>query len=138
MTASWRKPAKAVGALVMLAGLVPPISINDEPRPAFPGRSLLASFAKEEASEPAPLYFRHQDNRALRRGDWKIVASGKSSPWELYDLSRDRSESVNLADQLPDLLAELVAIWTARDAEYAKQGATGSPLPRAGQTKAKP
>ena len=127
-----------VPTLLELAGLAPPISINDEPRPAFPGRSLLASFAKAEASEPAPLYFRHQDNRALRRGDWKIVASGKSAPWELYDLSRDRSESVNLADQLPDLLAELVAIWTARDAEYAKQGATGSPLPRAGQTKAKP
>ena len=126
-----------VPTLLDLAGLVPPASFHDEPRPAFPGRSLVATFANDEPVAHEPLFFKHQDNRALRRGDWKIVATGKNAPWELYDLATDRSERLNLADKHPDTLTELVAIWTARDAEYTQQGATGSPLPRPGQAKAK-
>ena len=33
------------------------------------------------------LWWLHEGNRALRVGDWKIVAAGKDSPWELYDLN---------------------------------------------------
>lgn len=43
----------------------------------------------------------HEDNRALRAGDWKIVAVGKDSPGELSDLTRDRSESKNVASSNP-------------------------------------
>ena len=32
------------------------------------------------------LWWLHEGNRALRVGDWKIVAAGKDGPWELYDL----------------------------------------------------
>ena len=124
--------------LLELAGLTPPGSFNGEPRPAFPGRSLVASFANDEPVAHEPLFFKHEGNRALRRGDWKIVATGKDAPWELYDLSQDRSERHNLADKHPEVVRELADLWTARDAEYTKQGATGSPLPRPGQTKTKP
>ena len=47
----------------------------------------------------------------LRVGDWKIVAAGKESPWELYDLSKDRGESNNLADQYPEKVSALAAVW---------------------------
>jgi arylsulfatase len=40
------------------------------------------------------------------------VAAGKDSPWELYDLSSDRSESRNLAGDQPEKVRELAAIWT--------------------------
>ena len=56
----------------------------------------------------------HEGNRALRVGDWKIVAAGAAGEWELYDLATDRAESQNLAAIKQDKLAELVAIWTAR------------------------
>ena len=35
----------------------------------------------------------HVGNRAVRVGDWKIVAAGEKNPWELYNLAVDRGES---------------------------------------------
>jgi arylsulfatase len=60
----------------------------------------------------------HEGNRALRVGNWKIVAAGKDSPWELYDFSADRSESKNLAKDKPEKVSELAAMWTKLSDEY--------------------
>ncbi len=123
--------------MLELAGITPPATFNDEPRPSFPGRSLVAAFASEDAHPREPIFFKHQDNRALRVGDWKITAAGADAAWELYDLTSDRSEMHDLAAKHPDKVKELADLWASRDSEYAKQGATGSPLSRAGQGKAK-
>jgi Carbohydrate esterase, sialic acid-specific acetylesterase/Sulfatase len=44
--------------------------------------------------------------------------AGKDSPWELYDLSSDRSESRNLAGDKPEKVRELAATWTKQLEEY--------------------
>jgi arylsulfatase len=44
-------------------------------------------------------------------GDWKLVAANEEA-WELYNLSADRTESNNLADQMPDKVLELEKQWT--------------------------
>lgn len=120
--------------LLELAGVAAPATWNGQPRPPLPGRSLIPIFAKDTAVPHDAIYFRHTENRGLRLHDWKIVAAGKNAPWELYDLTRDRAESHNLAETHPDKLQELVGIWTALDAEYARHGATGKPLrPRSGK-----
>lgn len=151
LIAHWPKGIKARGELrhtpghlvdivptmLELAGITPPEKWNDEPRPKFPGQSLASTFDDPATHEHEPLFFKHQGNRALRRGDWKIVASGDSSPWELYNLAKDRSEQNNLADSNQDMVKELAAIWTARDLEYARQGATGEPLSRPNNAKGK-
>ena len=116
--------------LLELAGVTPPVEWNNEARPALPGRSLVPAFAAEIGTEHAPIFFKHQDNRALRAGNWKIAATGKDGAWELYDLTNDRAESHNLAAEQPGKLTELSALWTQLDAEYAKQGATGGRLPK--------
>ena len=123
--------------MLELAGLPAPKTFHEESRPLFPGRSLVASFAKEDVRPHEPLFFKHQDNRALRVGDWKITAAGADGSWELYDLATDRSERHDLAAQQPEKVKELAGLWMARSTEYAQQGATGAPLPRAGQGKAK-
>ena len=95
------------------------------------GRSLVPSFAKDVIVPRECLFFKHEGNRALRAGDWKIVASGPDAAWELYDLAGDRSETHDLAARYPDRVKELTALWARHDEEFRKQGATGKPLPGA-------
>ncbi len=120
-----------VPTLLQVAELKAPSVANGEARPDLPGKSLMPAFARDEPIERECLFFKHEGNRALRVGDWKIVASGANSNWELYDLSTDRSESLDLANQHPERVKKLAQLWTERDAEFARQGATGAPLPRA-------
>jgi arylsulfatase A-like enzyme len=74
------------------------------------GRSLAPIFQGEQRIGHEWLYFQFSDNRALRRGDWKIV-SARGGPWELYDLAADRTELNDLADQHPDKVQELAQQW---------------------------
>ena len=76
------------------------------------------------------LYFNHNDNRAIRAGDWKLIATGKNGPWELYDLSKDRCEQHNLAAAQPDRVQKLAAMWSAHDAEYARVRESAPPTTR--------
>ena len=52
----------------------------------------------------------HAGNRAIRQGNFKLVAA-KGDPWELYDLSRDRAESNNLSNKMPDKAKALENSW---------------------------
>jgi arylsulfatase A-like enzyme len=119
-----------VPTLLELSGAPTPTSWNGESRPPLAGRSLVAALAKDVSIERDALYWHHQGNRALRQGDWKIVATGQGEPWELYNLASDRAEMHDLAAQQPERVQTLAALWSLRDAEYAKQGATGALLPR--------
>ncbi|MDR3637436.1 MAG: arylsulfatase [Isosphaeraceae bacterium] len=111
--------------LLELAAVAPPAAWNGEPRPVLPGRSLVPTFAGDVSIKRDALFFKHSDNRALRVGDWKIVASGPQAPWELYNLANDRAEMHTLAAHNPEKAAELAQLWLRRDTEYARQGATG-------------
>jgi arylsulfatase len=77
------------------------------------GVSLLSSF-RGEAQEQRAIGFEHQFARGFRKGNWKI-AWGKKMPeeatWELYDLSKDRTEQNNLAKSHPEITEALAAEW---------------------------
>ena len=78
--------------------------------PPFAGRSLLPTIMNDEPVDREFLWWLHESNRAVRVGDWKLVAA-KGDPWELYDLAEDRAEQSNLAAQMPDKVKELEAVW---------------------------
>jgi arylsulfatase len=68
------------------------------------------------ADEPRTLFWEHEGNRAVRRGDWKLVAVHES-PWELYDLANDRTELQDIASAQPARVKELESLyeaWAAR------------------------
>jgi arylsulfatase len=86
----------------------------------LPGKSLAPAFQKDGAVTRDYLYFNHNKNRAIRSGDWKLIATGEKGPWELYDLSKDRCEQRDLAQVHPELAARLSALWKERDENFVK------------------
>ncbi len=99
-----------VPTVLQLAGLAKPTHWQGEPIPAAPGKSLVPVFAKDAAISRDSLWWLHDGHRAVRVGDWKLVAA-KGDPWELYDLTTDRAEQHNLAAEKPDKVKELEHIW---------------------------
>lgn len=48
--------------------------------------------------------------QAIRQGNWKGVKLAPDSAWALYDLSNDLSESINIADDHPDIIARFASL----------------------------
>ncbi len=80
----------------------------DAPGPS--GKSLFSAIVGDEKIGPRDLWWLHEGNRAIRRDDWKLVASRDQS-WELYDLAIDRAETTDVASQYPDRVKELADAW---------------------------
>lgn len=93
---------------------------NGRTAPPLPGVSLVPALSRDVAVQRDPLYFHHIGNRALRMGDWKLVAA-EGDPWELYDLRSDRSEMRNLAARYPERVADMEARWKAFDEVFRSQ-----------------
>ncbi len=74
------------------------------------GRSLTPAFQGEEIEREA-IFWEHEGNRAIRVGDWKLVAKGDTGPWELYNIRADRAELNNLAAAEPTRVRVLSAQW---------------------------
>jgi arylsulfatase len=89
--------------------------------PSKPGVSLAKAITSGQQIKRDFIYFNHSDNRALRKGDWKIVARGLAGSWELYDMRTDRCEQNNLAAKMPALVLSMSDQWHTLDQLYAKQ-----------------
>lgn len=96
---------------VDLAGVKYPPERDGQPITPLEGISLRPVFGGQPLTRGQPLFFEHEGNRAVRDGQWKLVAKGPAGPWELYDMSADRTETHNLADQHPDRVRQLVVQW---------------------------
>ena len=83
--------------------------------PSMEGISLLPFIKNPDAvSEERSVYWQHENHSAVRQGNWKLVTNNdrSQSEWELYDLSVDRSESNDVAEQQPQLVDRLAKQWT--------------------------
>jgi arylsulfatase len=76
------------------------------------GRSLTPAFSGGTIARDA-IFWEHEGNRAIRQGNWKLVAKHPAGRWELYDLQRDRTEMHDLAAAEPQRLAAMTAAWEA-------------------------
>ncbi len=104
---------KQPGHLIDLMATCVDVAGAKYPRDATPleGLSLQPAFANEQLQRTA-IYWEHEGNRAIRVGDWKLVAK-HAQDWELYDVSKDRIEANNLAAKNPDKVRELGALHAA-------------------------
>ena len=105
------------GHLIDIAATVYDLAGAQYPKDATPleGKSLVPAFANKPIDRDA-IFWEHEGNRAVRAGNWKLV-SKHGQPWELYDISKDRVESNDLAAKMPEKVKELAAKYDA----YAKR-----------------
>jgi arylsulfatase len=75
------------------------------------GKSLVPVLNRKPIDR-GPLCWEHEGNRAVRLGDWKLVAAHNES-WQLYHITEDRTESNNLASANPEKVNELKTLYTA-------------------------
>ncbi len=122
--------------ILELAGGKWPATFHGKPVPPPPGKSLVPAFAKDGSVQRDYLWWYHIGNRAIRVGDWKLVGADRS-PWELYDLRSDRSESKNLAAKLPEKVKELDQTWTRHMEEFRALALEGNPSNRPAKAKSK-
>jgi arylsulfatase len=108
-----------VPTVMELAGIQKPREWKGEAIPEAPGSSLAAAFQGDSALPPRRLWWLHEGHRAMRIGDWKLVAA-KGDPWELYDLTKDRAEQLNLIEKNPDKARELEQAWNDMTRHFTK------------------
>jgi arylsulfatase A-like enzyme len=90
-----------------------------QPKGEFDGVNLLDHLnAKSVAAPHEALYWRFGPQKAIRKGNWKLVDwrdfdAKRNSGWQLYDLAADIGEKTDLAKEQPQRVAELSAAWDA-------------------------
>jgi len=94
-----------------LAGATYPKTFNGHAITPMQGVSLVPALRGQALGRTEPLYWEHEGNRAIRDGNWKLVARGPAGDWELYDLDADRSELHNLAAEHPDRVKAMADQW---------------------------
>ena len=107
-----------VATLYDVLGVQAPDVYRGVPQHPVSGRSFAAALTDPAAPTANTLqYFENGGSRALVHNGWKAVckhdkgADFETEPWELYHLDVDASECNNLAESMPDKLAELIALW---------------------------
>jgi arylsulfatase len=115
------------------AGLPEPISVNGVQQKPIEGISMLYSFNEPKAAERHETqYFEMFGNRGIYHKGWTAVTRhktpwvlvGEKTPafdndvWELYDTSKDWSQSNDLSKQMPDKLHQLQRLWLMEAMRY--------------------
>lgn len=120
-----------VPTILEATGMEMPDYVEGVAQRPIDGKSFISTFANADAAEiRTTQYFEVFSNRALYHEGW-VAAHQHTFPWrqdfspgyeneiwELYNVAEDFSESNNVADQYPEKLEELKAIWEEEANKY--------------------
>jgi arylsulfatase len=114
-----KRPAHIIDIMptfIELAGGIYPDSLNGKPVKPMIGKSLVPVFKNINIEWERTLLWEHEGNRAVRKGDWKLVSrydqdAGGFMPWELYNLAEDRTELNDFSSDLPDKTREMIELY---------------------------
>src|SRR5436190_16872631 len=93
---------------VELAGAAYPKEYQGRTITPLEGKSLLPVLKGAEREGHEVICWEHFGARAIREGNWKMVAR-KGAKWELYDLSKDRTELEDRAGEIPERVKAMEA-----------------------------
>jgi arylsulfatase A-like enzyme len=95
-----------------VTGATYPADRDGKPTKPLQGVSLRPAFEGNDLNRGKPIFWEHEGNRAVRDGQWKLVAVA-NKPWRLYDMAADRTEQHDLAAEHPEKVKALAAAWDA-------------------------
>ena len=72
---------------------------------------------KTEVSPHESFFFQFEEHAALRMGDWKIVRTNPGTPWQLFNLKDDISETMDKSSERSDLVEKMNAAFLAKQEE---------------------
>jgi len=111
----WRRQAAqlpdVMATFLDIAGVEYPTTHDGKEIKPLEGVSMVPTFTDRPHGREV-LYFEHMGNRAVRRGQWKLVAE-RNGPWELYDMEAGRTETNNVAADHPEIVKELTELYHA-------------------------
>jgi arylsulfatase A-like enzyme len=107
-------PMHAVDIMPTLMNLV---GASVEPTPDFDGQNVWPVIKSgTPPTEPRDFYWVQGAGRqriAMRSGDWKLLRNGTDQAFQLFNIAEDPNETNNLADEMPERVAELKAMIEA-------------------------
>jgi arylsulfatase len=126
-----------VPTILELTGIPTPDMVNGIKQAPIEGTSFAYTFDKENAKAPTRhkiQYFEMMGQWALYNEGWLLSTKVNRAPWEafgaanpdplnnqvleLYDLTKDFSQSQNIADQNPDKVKEMKELFIAEAKKY--------------------
>jgi arylsulfatase A-like enzyme len=97
---------------VDVSGAKYPAEIGEHKIKPMEGVSLKPALSGKSLNRKRPIFWEHESNRAVRDGKWKLVYKA-DEPWELYDMTKDRTEMHDLSGANPKKAKELALQWDA-------------------------
>jgi arylsulfatase A len=74
------------------------------------GTDLTPLLLDDTAPPERMVFWRMNDEKAVRHGPWKLCLIGKSPP-ALYNLNSDLGKTIDLSSKRPDLVRSLTEAW---------------------------
>ena len=99
-----------------IAGISYPQEYHEHSIQALEGESFLPALHGSQWDRERPVFWEHEGNRAVRDGHWKL-ASKFPGNWELYDMTKDRTELNDLANKNKPQVEKMVKSYN----EWAQQ-----------------
>lgn len=107
-----------MATLVDITGADYPRNFNGMDITPMQGRSLLPVLRGKEPERKDPLFWEWKNGQAVREGEWKLVRHGLDLKWDLYHISEDPTETINLAGEFPDRVKEMEVLFAGWKASY--------------------
>src|SRR5215510_6393414 len=129
----WHHVIDIAPTILEVIGLPEPAMVNGVPQRPIEGVSMAYTFGDAKAPSRRTLqYFEMFGNRGIYQDGWTAVTKHrtpwltgqiktipfKDDVWELYDTTKDFSQSENLAAKYPEKLAEMRALFLVEAAKY--------------------
>ena len=119
----YREPAQLIDVMATLVDVSKatyPQDFHGHEILPIDGVSLKPAFDGDSLRRPQPIFIEHENNAFVRDGEWKLVGRDVTPPsglkpkrWELYHMTEDGTELHDLAEDSPERVSRMSAMWEA-------------------------